>query len=134
MQLLQTWIASSLPDLTILPRSISKMLAALVTLKLRLNPVGMLCFNQPIARNLPPFVPSILRSPCHWQSQESSRPVVWLLPALPHHRLASMSQLPAPASGCLCKCNTAVITAAARSGQQDQPKPYKKSSRIYLDR
>jgi hypothetical protein len=40
------------------------MLAALVTL----NPVGMLCFNQPIAPNLPPLVPSLLCSPSNWQS------------------------------------------------------------------
>ncbi len=58
MQLLQTWIAPSLPHLTSLQRSISKMLAALDTL----NPVGMLCFNQPIAPNLPRLVPSLLRS------------------------------------------------------------------------
>jgi hypothetical protein len=40
------------------------MLAALVTL----NPVGMLCFNQPIPPNLPPLVPSLLCSPSNWQS------------------------------------------------------------------
>jgi hypothetical protein len=170
MQLLQTWIAPSLPYLTSLQRSISKMLAALVTL----NPVGMLCLNQPIAPNLPPLVPAYLSSPSHWQScigrrssrcrrrcrcrrctvhrppwwpqwratttgqesspllaQESTRSVAWLQPALLHRRLASMSQLPAPASGCFRKCKTASITAAARSGQQDQPKMDKKSSRIY---
>ncbi len=174
MQLLQTWIAPSLPHLTSLPRSISKMLAALVTL----NPVGMLCLNQPISPNIPPLVPSLLRSPSHWQScigrrssrrrhrrrrcccrrctpahgppwwplwrptttgqesspllaQELSRPVTWLLNALQHHRLASMSQLQAPASGCLHQCNTAAITAAGRSGHQDQPKQDPKSSRIY---
>ncbi len=170
MQLLQIWIAPSLPHLTSLqlPRSISKMLAALVTP----NSVGMLCFNQPIVPNLPPLVPSLLRSPSHWQScigsrssrrrrrcrrrrctpahgppwratttgqesspllaQESLRSVAWLLPALPHRRLAAlMSQLPAPASSCLRKCNTAAVTAAARSGQQDQPKADQKSSRIY---
>jgi hypothetical protein len=40
------------------------MLAALVTL----NPVGMLCFEQPIAPSLPPLVPFHLHSPSHWQS------------------------------------------------------------------
>jgi hypothetical protein len=171
MQLLQTWIALSLPHLTSCPRSISKMVAALVTL----NPIGMLCFTQPIAPNLPPLVPSLVRSPSHWQccicrrssrrrrrctlahgppwwpprratstgqesspmrAQESFSSVAWLLLALLHRRLASISQLPAPASGCLRKSNTAAITAAAlaRSGQQGQPKPDRKSSRISLDR
>ena len=40
------------------------MVAASVTL----NPVGMLFFNQPIAPNLPPLVPSLLCSPSNWQS------------------------------------------------------------------
>ncbi len=54
-----------MPHLTSFPRSISKLLAALVTL----NPVGMLCFNQPIAPNLPPLVPFLLCSPpSNWQS------------------------------------------------------------------
>ncbi len=49
--------------------SISKMLAVLVTL----DPVGMLCFNQPIAPNLPPLVSSHLSSPSHSQSCIGSR-------------------------------------------------------------
>ncbi len=152
MQFLQTWIVPALPHLTSLPRSISKRLAAVVTL----NPVGMLCFNQPIAPKLSPLVPSHFRSPFHWQSctgcrssrrssscrrrrcmpahgpprwlpwratttgqesspllaRELSRSVAWLLLALQHCRLASMSQLPAPACGCLRKSNTAAVRSS----------------------
>jgi hypothetical protein len=38
------------------------------SLLITLNPVGMLCFNEPIAPNLPPLLPSHLRYPFHWQS------------------------------------------------------------------
>ncbi len=147
------------------------MLAALVTL----NPVGTLCFNQPIAPNLTPLVPSLLCSPSNWQScigrrssqrrrrcrrhrarrhtgHRGGRSGVPVLRARSRRRCWPRSRhapspgsyLPcstvawplvqAPASGCLRKCNTAAITAAARSGQQDQPKPDQKSSRISLDR
>ncbi len=59
MQLLQTWIAPSSPS-----QVSSKCKSLLITL----NPVGMLCVDQPMAPNLPPLLPSHLRSPFYWQS------------------------------------------------------------------
>ena len=38
-----------------------------------LNPVGMLCIDQPIAPKLPPHLPSNLRSPFHLQSCRGRR-------------------------------------------------------------